>query len=223
MRDRGRSDMVAGVVTSRRSPVCGHHEVGYERADGTFIPLRPGDRIGVFPPPEAAPPEEGLSRHAGSQDPSHGPDINRWVPWAPEPILPSRSLCRRYGVLIGKESMGSKMTPALYETAYREKLERLMEKEGVVPLSTLLDRHFAAAYLASGTWKEAAAAVWEEIDKIREPVTRVREWLTDPGGASLLRMIHPYTKDQLGGPAPTQDQLREELAGLSLEDFLDTL
>lgn len=203
--------------------MCGHHEVGYETADGTFIPLRPGDRIGVFPPAGAAPPLKNRSVHGQTEGPSDAQDMDRWVPWAPDPILPSRSLCRRYGVLIDKEMIGSGMTPFLYETAYREKLERLIEKEGVVPLSVLLDRRFAAAHLASGDSKQAADAMWRELDEIREPVRRVREWLADPGGASLLRMIHPSTMDQLAGPVPTEDQLKEELTDLTMEDFLDAL
>lgn len=215
--------IVPGIVASRRCPTCGHHEVGYETADGTFVPLRPGDRIGVFPQSPTLPHTEGLPRHPETQSPSGDADVSRWVPWVPEPLRPSRSLCRKYGVLINTALVGTPMTPGLYETAYRRKLERLIEKEGVMPLSVLLNSRFAAAHLASGNPKQAADAMWEELDEIREPVTRVKQWLADPGDASLLKMIHPWTTNQLEGPMPTDDQLKEELSALSLEDFLDAL
>jgi|GEM_PF-4854373 len=33
MRDMSHEDIVTGIVTSRRCPLCGHHGVGHEVAD----------------------------------------------------------------------------------------------------------------------------------------------------------------------------------------------
>ena len=42
------SSAVTGVITSRRCPTCGHHEVGYQTSDGVFFPLKPGDKVSVI-------------------------------------------------------------------------------------------------------------------------------------------------------------------------------
>jgi len=216
-------DIVIGIITSRKCPTCGHHEVGYETADGAFVPLRPGDRIGVLPKSPARVAARNASRHPEIAVDAMEKDPAQWTPWVPQPIRSNKDLCRKYAVLMDKALLKAEMSPALYETAYRQKLQWLIEKEAVTPLSVILDRLFAAPHLASGNAKQAADALWEELDEIRAPATWVTAWLHDKGNASLLKMIHPKTKDALKGDMLGDDQLKEELGRMSLEDFLEAL
>jgi hypothetical protein len=115
------------------------------------------------------------------------------------------------------------MSPGLYETAYRQKLERLIEREAYTPLSVVLDRFFVAPHLASGNAKHAADAMWNELDEIRAPVAAMTAWLRDQGDASLSGMIHPEAMADLKGDRVADDQLKELLEAMSLEEFLETL
>jgi hypothetical protein len=223
MSDMKNFDLMIGVITSRKCPTCGHHEVGYETDDGTFFPLRPGDRIGVFP-------KSPVPNFGGASSEYSEPIVEdgdkypaEFVPWVPEPLRCDRSLCRRYGVLINKGLIKEEMSPALYEMAYRQKLQWLIEKEVHTPLSIILDRFFVAPHLASGNPKQVADALWEELDEIVAPVTRVSEWLQNEDDMCLLKMIHPKTKIDLKGEMVSDNQLREELNGISLEDFFEVL
>jgi len=215
-------DIVMGIITSRNCPTCGHHEVGYETIDGTFVPLRPGDRIALLPKSPATIPEDAIAPppmpvHVEEKDPAH------WAVWVPEPLRSDRDLCRKYGVPVDKALIRGNMSPGLYEMAYRQKLQRLIEKEAHTPLSVILDHFFAAPHLASGNTKQAADALWTELDEIKAPVTWVTAWLHDKSDASLLKMMHPKTMDQLNGDMLSDDQLKEELIRMSLEDFLECL
>ncbi|OQX64278.1 MAG: hypothetical protein B5M55_06370 [Desulfococcus sp. 4484_242] len=223
MTDTEKHDMAIGVVTSRKCPVCGHHEVGYEAPDGRFIPLRPGDRIAVFPqyPARAAPPGPLTSDETLVH--TKEKDTRQWLPWVPEPLRSDPELCRRYGVFLNTGLAEGEMTPALYETAYRQKLQWLIEKEAYTPLSVLLDRFFVAPHLAAGNAEQAADAMWEELDEIRIPVTRVAAWLQDKSDAALLQMIYPGTADDLKGDRLGDDEVKEALEKLSLEEFLELL
>jgi hypothetical protein len=223
MPDTEKYTMTMGIVTSRKCPSCGHHEVGYETVDGRFVPLRHGDRIAVLPvyPAQAVPfgplkPDE-TAVHLEEKDPAP------WAPWIPEPLRSDRNLCRKYGVLVDRALLQEEMSPALYETAYRQKLRRLIEKEAYTPLSVILDRFFAAPHLASGDARHAADAMWNELDEIRAPVTWMTAWLLDKSDASLMKMIHPKTRADLKGDILSDDQLKEELDRMSLEDFLEAL
>lgn len=216
-------DLIVGIITSRKCPTCGHHEVGYETADGAFVPLRPGDRIGVFPKSPAPVCSEQIAEHPGPTADDWSRDLARWIPWVPEPLRSNRDLCRKYGVLIDKALIKAEMSPALYETAYRQKLEWLIEKEVYTPLSVILDRFFVAPHLASGNVKQAANALWKELDEIKAPVTWMTAWLRDKSDASLLKMIHPKTSEELQGDILSDGQLRDELDRMSLEDFLEAL
>ena len=87
----------------------------------------------------------------------------------------------------------------------------------------ILDRFFVAPHLASGNAKQAADALWAELDEIKAPVTRMTAWLRDKSEASLMKMLHPKTLDELNGDMLSDDQLKEELDRMSLEEFLEAL
>jgi hypothetical protein len=221
MSDTQQYNMTVGVVTSRKCPTCGHHEVGYETPDGRFVPLRPGERIAVLPEYPAQGPAPGpLKPDAGG---SEEEDSIQWVPWVPEPLRSDPDLCRRYGVLLDPALVKGEMSPGLYETAYRQKLERLIEREAYTPLSVILDRFFVAPHLASGNAKHAADAMWNELDEIRVPVAAMTAWLQNKNDASLSEMIHPKAMADLKGDRLADDPLKELLEAMSLEEFLETL
>lgn len=209
-----------GIITSRKCPTCGHHELGYETRDGRFFPLRPGDRVGVLPsvvapqftseekPPITQPDEENLA------------DLDIWVP---DPLRCSKSLRCKYGVLIEKDRNPGEMSASRYEMAYRHKLKRLIENEEFAPLPIILDRYFAAPNLATGDSKQIAEALWEELEEIRRPVLLVQEWLALQNDETIAKMIHPKSARDLTGEVISDEKMREELKALSLEDFFDKL
>jgi len=215
--------LITGVITSRKCPTCGHHEVGYETDDGTFVPLIPGDRIGVLRKSEVPNVAPDICNYPQATSAESGLDPQQFVPWIPEPLRCDRTFCRRYGVLVNSALMKGEMTPALYEMAYRQKLQWLIEKEVHTPLSVILDRFFVAPHLAFGDPKQAANAIREELDEIRDPATRMTQWLQSKDDASFLRLIHPKTKKDLKGEMVSDDQLREELNRMSLEAFFEAL
>jgi hypothetical protein len=38
----------SGVVKARKCKHCGHHEIGIVTADGKYLALKPGMKVGVF-------------------------------------------------------------------------------------------------------------------------------------------------------------------------------
>ncbi len=68
-----------------------------------------------------------------------------------------------------------------------------------------------------------ADALWEELEEIRMPVQSVTQWLENMDEESLLKMIHPLPINDLKDERASNEQLKQELNGLSLEDFLEML
>ena len=216
-------EIVIGVITSRKCPACGHHEVGYEISNGDVFPLRPGDRIGVF----RKPPTPGLTADTEgfTEEPVKGSenDFSEFEPWVPDHLRSDRSLRSKYGVLINKDMIKGEMSAALYEMAYRHKLQQLIQREVYTPLSVILDKYFVAPHLAAGDPKRVADALWEELKEIRIPVQLVTQWLENMNNESLLKMIHPLSINDLKNERVSDEQLKQELDELSLEDFLEML
>ncbi len=214
---------VIGVITSRKCPTCGHHEVGYETSDGDFFPLKPGDRVGVF----RKPPTPGLTADTEgfTEEPPEGTenDFAEFEPWVPDPLRSNRSLRSKYGVLIKRGMVKGGISAGLYELAYKQKLQQLIQREVYIPLSVILDRHFVAPHLAAGDPKRVADALWEELEEIRMPVQSVTQWLENMDDESLLKIIHPLSINDLKEEGVSDEQLKQELNELSLEDFLEML
>jgi hypothetical protein len=209
-----------GIITARKCPTCGHHELGYETRDGRFFPLRPGDRVGVIPgvvAPQYAAEEKPLISH-GDEEKLTELDV-----WVPDPLRCNNLLSSKYGVLFEKDRIPKEMSASHYEMAYRQKLKRLIEKEEFAPLPIILDRYFAAPNLATGDSKQIAEALWEELEEIRKPVLLVQEWLALQNDETLTKMIHPRMAHDLTGETIDDEQLREELESLSLEGFFEML
>ena len=216
-------EIVIGVITSRKCPTCGHHEVGYETSNGEFSPLTPGDRVGV----SRKPPTPGLTADTEgfTVEPPKGNehDFSEFEPWVPDRLRSDRTLRSKYGVLINKDMVKGEMSAALYEMAYRHKLQQLIQREVYTPLSVILDKYFVAPHLAAGDPKRVADALWEELEEIRMPVQFVTQWLENMDDESLLEMIHPLSVNDLKDERVSDEQLKQELDKLSLEDFLEML
>ncbi len=207
-----------GIVTSRRCPSCGHHEIGLLDKNGDFHPLVPGARVKILG-------AEPASRHEPT-DTSKMPRPSRTQTtlksWVPDPAKNNRLLGLKYGVMIKKEEMtGAQVDIEVFKSAYIEKLEALIERETRAGVAILLDRFYAAPHLASGSPKDIAHNMWKNLEEIRRPVETVKSWLKNEGGTiyqeSLFEERPPQTRTT-GYPG-----LEKELEQLSLEVFLTLL
>lgn len=129
----------------------------------------------------------------------------------------------KFGVPVGERPLALDISPEFYQEAYLAKVRGLIEREIHVPWAVLLDRFFTAPHLAEGDPKEIAKAMWEELDEVKEPVILVSDWLINKDEESLAKMIFPRSKSDLGDQPLSDDDLRREFAGLSLEEFLEML
>jgi hypothetical protein len=212
-----------GIITSRKCPLCGHHEVGYTSGDGVFHPLKTGNMIqvldgtdGAFSPAE----DEVNGKGAVSEEPV---DRSQYEVWVPDPVKSDRRLRLKYGVLLKGPSFTGGMSGSVYRFAYLEKLERLIEKEIHTPLAVILDRFFAAPHLAAGNPRQIAEAMWRELEEIRMPVQLVTEWLERQDEETRNKLIHPVAKTELNNPPESEAEQNKELEELSLEEFLELL
>ena len=118
-----------GVITARTCPTCGHHEIGYETDTGEFYPLRPGDRIGVFPKAPSPDLMENSRDISMRKIENNQKDASESIPWVPDPLRCHRSLRCKYGVLNYTFVPDENMSPGMYERLYRQKLRKLIEAE----------------------------------------------------------------------------------------------
>ena len=215
---------LAGIVTSRKCPTCGHHEVGFTTKNGTFYPLRPGTLIQIREelPHEGLEYDEPVSPLAES--PKAVDTLPKYKPWVPGPTKGYRTLRLKYGVMITESSLlGGQIDGNAYQKAYLEKLRRLIEKEIHIPVAVVLDQYFSAPHLASGNPGEIAFALLHELEEIREPVEAVKNWLENPCQDSVHNLILSKTEATLDETTADDETLRNELNALSLEEFLGLL
>jgi hypothetical protein len=128
-----------------------------------------------------------------------------------------------YGVMVKAHLFKGEMSEGLYEFAYVEKLERLIEKALDVPLPVLLDRFFNAPQLASGDPRQIAAALYRELDEIKRPVALVRNWLESRDDQSLVELIAPKCVKDLDREPAEDAQVETELEALTFEEFIGML
>jgi hypothetical protein len=209
-----------GKVSSRKCPVCGHHEVGMITQDGNFHPLKSGTRIQLNPAIER-------EAHRTEQIPPYPETGSRsqtgFTSWVPEPFKRDRRLRLKYGVLISGHVTAHQMIGGWYEIAYRDKLRRLIEKEVFTPIAVILDRFFAAPHLASGNPEDIAMAMWEELEEIRLPVLAVRSWLENPDDTDMKAFRDFQFEGATAGSSISDSDLRDALEALTLERFLEIL
>ena len=212
-----------GIVTSRECPLCGHHEIGYITRDGVFHPLKPGTRIKTLLEPQDPVVNEMVSSGFQVFPNEETVDPSRYKVWIPEPLRGIQRCRLKYGVLMEETSFAEEISKEAYAFAYLEKLGRLIEKEIHTPVAVLLDRYFSSPHLAAGDSRQMARALWEELDEIRDPVVLVEGWLEKRDEASVKKMIHPVTEEELVDQPVSEEEQRKELEDLSLEEFLELL
>ena len=214
---------LSGKISTRKCPTCGHHEVGYVTADGAFYPLKPGDTIkilkGNVPADSSEPavesfPATHVQERAGREE---------IVAWIPDPVKRDKQFRMKYGVLIRRQMVQSGVSESMYELAYRQKLQQLIEKEIYVPLPVILDRYFNSPHLAAGNSKDIAEALFEELDEIRDPVRRMGAWLEKKDDESLKNLIHPKLPEDLAQGSFSEDDFKQELESLTVEEFFDLI
>jgi hypothetical protein len=213
-------DSVEGMVVSRECPLCGHHEIGFVTQDGEFHSLKPGTPIRLHEPLS---PVHSMRDHLGTPLQTEEEEQVAYRIWVPEPLRGDRVLRIKYSVIVKEHLFKGEMSGALYELAYVEKLEKLIEKVLDIPLPVILDRFFAAPHLASGNPREIAEVMYRELDEIKHPVALMRNWLEVGDAESLDQLIKPKSRKDLGHE-PTEDEtVKEELGGLTFEEFLEML
>jgi hypothetical protein len=215
-----KKDSTLGMVTSRECPLCGHHEIGFVTQDGEFQSLSPGTFIRVLEPPSQVGPVRDKSE---TPIPTEMEEQGRDRLWVPEPFRGDKVLRLKYSVLVKEHLFKGEMLGEVYELAYLEKLEKLIEKALDVPLAAVLDRLFNAPHLASGDSRQIAEAMYRELDEIKRPVELMRGWLERREDRSLAELIAPKTVETLGQEPAEDDQVEKELEALGLEQFLEML
>ncbi len=215
---------ISGTVTARNCPTCGHHEIGLVSEDGVFRPLKTGTRVLITDDREQVqPPIEREEAQSSPQTAETPPPVLEGRYWIPEPLKGDRRMRLKYGVLIPEETVSAPLKGHMYESAYLRKLMFLIEKEEYVPIAVILDRFFVAPHLASGETRDVATNMWEELEEVRRPVERIREWLEAPGKKALERLVHPLTPDNLENAPVSEEEALEEQRSLDLEAFLEWL
>jgi hypothetical protein len=212
-----------GHIEARRCPFCGQEHWGIKTEEGIFIPLKAGMAVVRIGEPGHAEPGP-LTSTPSPHRPSPSPDEEmRAIPWVPEALRGSRALRLKYGVFIEAPPPGGILLGGAYQSAYVDKLRRLVEKEGQTHLAVILDRFFGAAHLASGDPKAISSAMWRELDEIRRPAILMETWIEGPDASNFANLIHPRSVRELQKEEISEEALEEELNALTLEDFLDSL
>jgi len=213
-------DLSIGTVASRECPLCGHHEIGFVTQDGEFHPLRPGTLIRLCESPSPVAPSRG---QRGTALQTEEEEQVRYRIWVPEPFRGDRELRRKYSVTVKEHLFTGEMSGGLYELAYVEKLERLVEKVLDVPLLVILDRFFNAPHLASENPRQIAEAMYRELDEIKGPVLLMRNWLERRDDQSLAELIKPKSLGDLGHETAEDAQVEKEMSELGFEEFIQML
>ena len=211
-----------GIITSRKCPSCGHHEVGYTNESGVFYPLKTGTMIQILDGPETLLPAAEAEVFDDAAMEEERVDRSDYEVWVPDPAKNNKRLRLKYGVLVKGPSF-AQMSEEVYRLAYLGKLERLIEKEIHTPVAVLLDRFFTAPHLAAGNPMQITEAMWRELEEIRWPGQLVTEWLEKQDEESLNRLIYPVAKKELGNQPVSEAEEKKELEELSLEEFLELL
>ena len=212
-----------GIITSKKCPLCGHHEVGYTTEDGVFYPLKSGTVIQILDDPEIALHTAEASAYGKGTPEEEEVDRSQYGVWIPDPAKGDKRLRLKYGVLVKGPSLTGQMSGEVYRLAYLGKLEHLIEKEIHTPLAIILDRFFTAPHLAAGNPMQITEAIWRELEEIRRPVQLVTEWLEKQDQETLNRLIHPVARQDLGHQPISEAARKKELEELSLEEFLELL
>jgi len=214
---------LTGIVTTRKCPSCGHHEVGFTTKEDAFHPLNPGTRIQILEDHAAQEPGSVEIEPVMQESPQSSDPETEYSPWVPDPVKGDRSLRFKYGVMVREGLNPDQMSGEIFEAAYVEKLRGLIEREIYTPIAVILDRFFVTPHLASGDSGEIAFNMWQELEEIRGPVELVKAWLDDPNEERLVNLIRPKTGEDMANEPVSDEEMKEELEQLTLEEFLELL
>jgi len=214
---------LTGIVTARKCPSCGHHEMGLTTEDGAFHHLTPGARIQILEDHPAQEPRSVELEQVLQESPQASEPKPEYSLWVPDPVKGDRSLRLKYGVMVEEDLDPGQMNGKIFEAAYIEKLRGLIERETLTPIAVILDQFFVTPHLASGNPRQIALNMWVELEEVRRPVELVKAWLESPDEERLMDLIRPGSSSDLGGTPVGQAELKDELERLSLEEFLDLL
>jgi len=212
---------MTGMVASRSCPQCGHHEVGFVTENGAFHPLRPGTLIQISEPPSSFEADEEKGPETLLQ--MDGTEQIAYRIWVPEPLRGDKLLRVKHSVMVKEHLFKGEMSGGLYELAYVEKLERLIEKVLDIPLPIILDRFFTAPHLASGNPRQIAEAMYRELDEIKRPAVLMRNWLERRDAERLEELIALKSMKDLGQEPADDETVKKELENLTLEEFIEML
>jgi len=123
-----RGTPLTGIVTARKCPSCGHHELGFTTKDGAFHPLSPGTRIQVLEDHPAQEPRSVELEQTLQESPQASEPEPEYSPWVPDPVKGELSLRLKYGVMVREGLNPDQMSGEMFEAAYVEKLCGLIER-----------------------------------------------------------------------------------------------
>ena len=149
--------------------------------------------------------------------------LSHMAVWVPEPLKNDKRLRCKYGVFYNRELIDGEMSSAVYEVAYKKKIQYLIEKERYAPLPVILDQFFGAPNLATGEPEEIVQALWDELDEIRTPAGYVCDWIDNQNNENLMKMIHPRSIEEMENDAVTYEHIKNELTEITLQEFFETL
>jgi hypothetical protein len=215
--------LIIGTVTTRTCPTCGHHEVGFTSHDGIFYPFKDGDIVKVLDKSALPSSHQMHDEFLQSETSSHENMLNHMAVWVPEPLKNDKLLRCKYGVFYDRELIDGEMSSAIYEIAYKKKIQYLIEKERYTPLPVILDQFFGAPNLANGEPEEIVQALWDELDEIRTPALYVCDWIDNQNNENFMKMIQPRVMKEIENDVVSDEQIKNELIEISLQEFFETL
>jgi hypothetical protein len=215
--------LIIGTVKSRTCPTCGHHEVGFISHDGVFYPLRDGDVVQVLDGSALTGSHQMHDDFLQAETSSQENILDHMAVWVPAPLRNDKVLRCKYGVFYDRELIDEEMSSAVYEVAYKRKIQYLIEKERYTPLPVILDEFFGAPNLATGEPEEIAQSLWDELDEIRTPARSVCDWIDNKNKENLMKMIQPRVMEEMENDAVSDGDIKNELTEITLQDFFETL
>jgi len=225
--------IITGIISTRKCPKCGHHEVGVTTADGSFYPLKPGAYVQVFSfedqkiklfPMDQVIQKKEERKEEKKEEKKERPSTSsssEMIPWLPEILRRNKKLRLKYGVMIRADEQD--MDEDKYRIAFIRKLQGLIEKETYPELAIILDKTFQSPHLASGNTAEITLNLLRDIEEIRKPIELMSSWLKHKTDSALNNLIAPLSKDELTELPVSDKKLAEELEELTLEEFLELL
>ncbi len=205
--------MKRGKLISWGCPRCGYSELILVLEDGRLERLREGMEVAILNTQDRQweDPPERSSESSLSPDISHE-TVKDLIPWAPDFALKEKNLISKYGVWLPKDAFLTGLGPEVYSAAYLAKLKDLVSSWDSCPLPVLLDKYFAAGYLASGKEEEILISLWQELEEIRRPILEVVAYM----GPGPRWEVKGLSEEQASLVAST-------LKGLDLDTFFGLL